>query len=373
VSGPRAVLREFVAGHRDEIIATCRARVGRRMAPRPTALELEHGIPLFLQELEHVLASELGDRAGAETAAIRHGGDLLRGGFTIAQVVHDYGDVCQTITELAIASSAPISTEEFRVLNDCLDSSIADAVTEYARLRELDVVAEDVRRANQHLGFIAHELRNMLASATLAFDVLRTGSVGIQGSTGAVLEQSLSGLRDLVDRSLTEVRLTAGLVRHDRVAVAQFVEDIEVSAMLGAKARKLRFSATEVDAALVMATDRQILWSIVSNLLQNAFKYTRPHTHVRLHVRITPDRIAFEIEDQCGGIPPGVSEHLFELHHQAGDDRSGLGLGLAICVRGATALGGAIQVRNQNDGCVFIVDLPRAPVDAAGPAAAASS
>jgi signal transduction histidine kinase len=353
------MLSEFVKNHRDEIIARCRTRVAQRMAPRPTRSELEHGIPLFLSELEHTLACELGQGSGAATAAVQHGGDLLRSGFTIAQVVHDYGDACQTITELAIERSAPITTEEFRSLNKCLDDAIAEAVTEYERQHDIDVIAEDVRRSNQHLGFIAHELRNTLSSALLAFDVLRAGSVGIRGSTGDVLGRSLIGLRDIVDRSLTEVRLTAGIAHPETIAVARFIEDMEVSAILSAKARGIRLSVSEVDPTLTLQTDRQILSSVVSNLLQNAFKYTRPHSHVWLHTHATVDRVLFDIEDQCGGIAPARSEQLFEPYVQQSPDRTGLGLGLAICVRGVNALRGAIRVRNQNDGCVFTVDLPR--------------
>ena len=353
------MLSEFVKSHRDEIIARCRIRVAERMAPRPTQSELEHGIPLFLRELEQTLECELGHRPRAATAAVQHGRDLLRGGFTIAQVVHDYGDACQTITKLAIERNALISTEEFRALNKCLDDAIAEAVTEYERQHALDVVAEGARRSNEHLGVFAHELHNRLGSAMIAFDVLRASSVSVQGSTGDVLERSLVGLRDLVDRSLTEVRLTAGIALKEHIAVARFIEDIEVSAVLSARARGLRLTVTEVDPELTVETDRQILSSIVSNLLQNAFKYTRPHTHVWLHTHATVDRVLFDIEDQCGGIPPGKSEHLLEPYELRSDDRAGLGLGLAICVRGVNALHGAIRVRNQNNGCMFTVDLPR--------------
>jgi signal transduction histidine kinase len=353
------MLSEFVKNHRDEIIARCRTRVASRMAPRPTRSELEHGIPLFLRELEQTLACELGNGPPARTAAVQHGGELLRSGFTVAQVVHDYGDACQSITELAIEHGAAISTEEFRALNHCLDNAIAEAVTEYARQHEIDVIAEDARRSNQHLGFIAHELRNTLSSALLAFDVLRAGSVGIGGSTGDILGRSLVGLRDLVDRSLTEVRLTAGTAHTENIPVARFIEDMEVSAILSAKSRGIRLSVSEVDPTLTLQTDRQILSSVVSNLLQNAFKYTRPHSHVWLHTRATADRVLFDIEDQCGGIPADKSEQLFEPYVQRSVDRSGLGLGLAICVRGVNALRGALSVRNQNNGCVFTVDLPR--------------
>ena len=96
------MLSEFVRSHREEIISRCRRRVAERMAPRATRSELEDGIPLFLSELEQALECELLHSPRPATAAVQHGFALLRGGFTIAQVVHDYGDACQTITELAI-------------------------------------------------------------------------------------------------------------------------------------------------------------------------------------------------------------------------------------------------------------------------------
>ena len=203
------MLSEFVRSHRDEIIARCRTRVAERVAPRPTASELEEGIPLFLRELEQALECELLCSPRPTTAAVRHGEALLRAGFTIAQVVHDYGDTCQTITEIAIERNAPISTEEFRALNRFLDDAIAEAVTEYERQHQIDVVAERARRSNEHLGAFAHRLHDLLRTAVLAYDVLRGGSVGIRGSTGDVLGRSLIGLRDLVDRSLTEVRFNS--------------------------------------------------------------------------------------------------------------------------------------------------------------------
>jgi len=363
VAPPPSMLSQFVKQHRAEIIERCRARVAERMAPRATASELDHGIPMFLQQLEQTLESELLGRHEAAASASLHGGHLLSQGFTIAQVVHDYGDACQTITELAIARDAPITTTEFRALNKCLDNAIADAVTEYERQHELDVVAEDARRSNEQLGFLAHELRNQLGSALLAFDVLRTGTVGIGGSTGDVLGRALIGLRDLVDRSLTEVRLLSGTTKPERISLPRFMEELEVSALLSAKARRVKLSVTQVDPELAVYADRQILAAVIANLLQNAFKYTRPHTRVRLYTHGTADRVLFEIEDQCGGLPAGKAEHLFEAFKHGSDDRSGLGLGLTICARGVAALHGAIHVRNANQGCVFTVDLPRAPAN----------
>ena len=78
------------------------------------------------------------------------------------------------------------------------------------------------------------------------------------------------------------------------------------------------------------------------------------------------DRVSIAIEDECGGLA-GRPEDLFALFEQRGKDRSGLGLGLAIARQGVSANGGEINARNiAGRGCIFTVELPRLPLDAAG-------
>ena len=106
--------------------------------------------------------------------------------------------------------------------------------------------------------------------------------------------------------------------------------------------------------------DSAILVSALSNLLQNAFKFTHSPGHVSLTTSITADRVLIEVEDECGGLPPGEAEHLFRMFEQRGTDRTGLGLGLAISRQGIEESGGTLRVRDlPGKGCVFIADLPR--------------
>jgi signal transduction histidine kinase len=353
------MLHDFITENRTEIIARCRVKVAARPAPRPTPAELNHGVPLFLGQLAEILRLETTSSPGIRDSAARHGNELLRLGCTVGQVVNDYGDVCQSITDLAIDRKAPISTDEFRSLNRCLDEAIANAVTEYGKQRDQRISAEGTER----LGIFAHELRNLLNSAMLSFEVLRTGSVGVGGATGAILGRSLRGLRDLVDRSLADARLDAGIQNRERIAVAEFIEEVEVSAAMEARARGLRLTIARVDGDVAVEADRQILTSVVANLLQNAFKFTPPGGHVSLRSSADADRVRMEVEDECGGLPPGDPRALFLPFEQRGGDRTGLGLGLAISHRGVEASGGVLQVRNiPGTGCVFTVDLPRVAV-----------
>ncbi|MEO6773997.1 MAG: HAMP domain-containing sensor histidine kinase [Kofleriaceae bacterium] len=357
------MLGEFVTLHRSEILERCRSRVAVRVAPRATELELEQGIPLFLDQLVESLRSKL-VHAPASAAATLHGGSMLRRGFTVAQVVQDYGDVCQTITEIAVERGATISTQEFQALNRSLDDAIAQAVTGYAQAREIEMISHqisvDASAAAVELGVLAHELRNLLGTAILAFDALKDGGVGIAGSTGAVLERSLLGLHHLIDRTLADVRLTVGIALPEPIVVAELIEEIEVSAMLLAKSRGHHLTVeTHTDGAVLKA-DREILAAVVANLIQNACKYTRPHSNITLRTTTTPARVRIEVEDQCGGLPPGASETLFKPFVQRSADRTGLGLGLAICLRGVDALNGSIHVTDlPGKGCVFSVEVPR--------------
>ena len=125
-----SILYEFIQIHREEIIKRCRAKVATRSVPPPTAAEIDHGVPLFLDQLVAALRGGGAKQTTEITqSAVLHGRELLLQGFTVSQVVHDYGDVCQSVTDLAMEMNAPISTDDFRTLNRCLDDAIAGAVT----------------------------------------------------------------------------------------------------------------------------------------------------------------------------------------------------------------------------------------------------
>lgn len=356
------MLDEFIITNRQEIIDRTRARVAARSYPMPSDVELTNGIPVFLDQLGDALrlakSSDIIDHQQLAASAGRHGHDLMRMGLTVAQVVRDYGDLCQAVTELAIEQSAPISSAEFRTLNLCLDDAIANAVTSYARDRERAISDQGTER----LGILAHEMRNLLNTGMLSFEMIKSGQVAIGGSTGLVLGRSLTGLRNLIDRSLTDVRLDAGIEHFELISVSAFIEEIEIGAIIEAQERSLIFTVLSVDRTVTIEGDRQILAAAISNLLQNAFKFTRKLTRVSLTVRATVDRVYFDIEDQCGGLPEGRAEELFQPYTQKDSDRSGIGLGLAICMKAAKANRGELSVRDiQGRGCVFTLDLPRKP------------
>ncbi|MDG6348101.1 HAMP domain-containing sensor histidine kinase [Luteimonas sp. 8-5] len=374
-----AMLHRFLTDHRSELIARCRAKVALRALPGPLAIELDHGITVFLDQLIKTLQVEegveplrsrevSGPSGGGQPvlsemgkSAAAHGRELLENGFTVEELVHDYGDLCQSITGLALEQDSPFTMEEFRTLNRCLDNAIANAITEYTYQRDFVVADRQAIAFKEHLGYFAHELRNHLSTATLALMVMKTGNVGVNSATGAVLDRSLVNLRNLIDRSLSEVRMNAGVdVRQKVFSLASFIGELKSAADLEASVKGCTLRVAEVDPELAVDADRDLLFSAVGNLLQNAFKYTRPGTEVRLQAYAAADRILVEVKDECGGLPGGDVEALFMPFVQADEDRSGLGLGLAIARRSVEANGGHLRARDlPGRGCVFTIDLPR--------------
>lgn len=354
------MLYEFLSTNRAAILARARAKVAARPAPRATEEELANGIPLFLDQLITTMRrSDPSSHAMADSAT-EHGGALLKQGFTVAQVVNDYGGVCQAVTELADETNAPITAAEFHIFNRCLDDAIAGAVTEYGRQREQSIADAGTARS----GELLHELRNALGAAMLAFETITLGSVGPRGSTAGLLGRSLRRLSQLIDSSVAQVRLEAGIRAPERVSMHELIEEIEVGASMEASARGLTLTVAPVPLGVDVKVDRQLLTAAVGNLLQNAFKFTHPKGHISLNANASPtkSRVLIDVGDECGGLPPGKAEQLFRPFEQRSKDRTGLGLGLSISRRSIEADGGEIHVRDlPGVGCVFTIDLPRLP------------
>lgn len=352
------MLHQFLDTSRDKIIARARAKAAHRAAPCATEMELENGIPMFLTQLVGMLQTPRDSGTFAiGTSAAKHGDELRRMGFTVGQVVHDYGGLCQAITEIAVEDHVTITSGEFKILNGCLDDAIASAVSEFGHQREQDASDE----AREHLGFLTHELRNALSAAMYAFEVIQRGTVGATGSTAALLLRSHDRMREIIDRSLVEVRLQAGIQNETQVvSVAMLIKELAIIGELEAQRRGRQLTVESIAADVMIDADPHLLISALTNLLQNALKFTAPHGHVSLRVFATADRVRVEIEDECGGLPNGKADDLFRVFEKRGTDRSGLGLGLAISRQAVEANGGNIDVRDlPGQGCVFMVDLPR--------------
>ena len=372
-------MQTFLLNNRDELIARCTGKVAERPSRAATAAQLANGIPLFLEQLIRTLQAEedgehdagvlISGPAGGDStllseigmSASAHGKQLLQLGYSVDQVVHDYGDLCQAITDLAVERDAPFSVDQFRTLNRCLDNAIADAVTAFVGERDANIATQHSANVTEALGILAHELRNSLQTATMAFTAIESGRLSIAGSTGALLKRSLVALSALVTQSLVEVRAAAGEPhRNELFGLAPFIAEARDAAFLDASFRECNLAVSPVDSLAAVKGDRSQLLAALTNLLQNAIKFTQPHTTVTLKAHCVGDRVLIEVEDHCGGLPKGNSETMFRPYTQRSSDKSGLGLGLSIARRNVEADGGTLTVQDRpGTGCVFTMSLPR--------------
>lgn len=372
------MMHDFLANNRAELVQRCRQKVSARSGRNATDAQLHNGIPMFLEQLIRTLqiersqhAHDSDDVAGpangapalseVSVTAGQHGKDLLTLGLTVDQVVHDYGDLCQAITDLAVERNVPFAVDEFRTLNRCLDNAISDAVTEFSYQRDVSMAAQSAVDMNQRLGFFAHELRNHLGTASLAFAAAQTGSLGLSGATGTILARSLKSLEQLIAASLEEVRENGLADAAPLVfSLATFIDDTYAAAGLSAHGYGCSLRAAPVDATLGVSGNRDLLMAALANLLQNAFKFTKSGTEVLLTAYGAGDRILIDVKDHCGGLPPGAADGMFLPFFQGATNRSGIGLGLTITRQSVAANGGTVTTRDvPGDGCVFTISLPR--------------
>ena len=374
-------MHQFLLNNRAELIERCKQKVARRPRRAATDAQLAHGVPLFLDQLISTLVAEehglsavsrrISGGSGGDTAALSeigasaaaHGAELLRLGFTVEAVVHAYGDLCQAITDLAVERDAPFTIDEFRTLNRCLDNAIADAVSEFGAQRDATVERDRTAEENERLGGLMHELRNVLQTATLAFEALQIGMLPVGGATGGVVARSHAAMAALLGESISQVRGAARAPDAEVFSVAELVADAAAAARYDADARGCAFKVAKVDPFLGVCGNRVKILAALANLLQNAFKFTHPGTDVSLATTADGRRILIAVSDHCGGLPHGAAETMFRPFTQSGEDRSGLGLGLSIARRGVEADGGALTVRDvPGTGCVFTIELPQRPL-----------
>ena len=218
------MLYDFLKTHREELIRRCNAKVAKRPMRQSTALQLSEGIPLFLEQLQRTLEAEerhqpveslrISGAAGGDALSVSemgssaavHGKQLLVLGFSVDQVVHAYGDMCQAITDLAVQTDAPFAVSEFRTLNRCLDNAIANAVSAFSGQRDVSLATQHEARVSEQQEVMLHGLRNALATATYAVAAMEFDNLPVSGSTGSILKKSLEAMRRSVGGpTLTEI------------------------------------------------------------------------------------------------------------------------------------------------------------------------
>jgi signal transduction histidine kinase len=352
--GADVPLHEFMSANRSRLLAMAVDKLKER-APERSDAQLLDGTPGVFDEIVKALrrADGLPDLPpNAEKAGAELGGSKQRDQESIGMVAFGIGAISDVIGGLGASEGRRFDAREYQVFNQCIDVSTAAAIEEYEMLARTKQQYEHSKR----VGFLAHEIRNALASAAMAYASLKKGVIGINSKTGDVLGRSLTGIQRLIEQTLAAVQLEAGAPIECRpVDVASFVRQLEAAAWPERGVTITR----ELEDGLLVKADERLLLSAAGNLLQNALKFTRDGGKVVIRARRTGERVRLEVEDECGGLPPGTEQSLLIPFTQQGDDRRGLGLGLPIAREAIEAQGGHLTITSlPGKGCVFRLELP---------------
>jgi signal transduction histidine kinase len=346
----------LLAAKRDELIERWRIQIESTIADSLTYAELLDGMPQFIDELIVALSPEPEPVAPeAVEVAEEHGAQRLRIGFDIGEVVREYGLLHRCILEVATGSALQVNVPEHIAIVRALNLGIVGAVTRYERDRD----REQRRLSSEHLAFVAHEVRNPLATARLALDRLRD-EVNERGQQAfAALDRSMKRTAAVVDSALINTTFEMGLsAQVSTLRVRELLEEVLLDASAEAQAKNIRL-VPSVEGGLQVPADPRLLRSALSNLIRNAVKFSRRGTAVHIRASRRENLVTIEVEDACGGLPAGKLDELFAPLVQKGEDRSGFGLGLAIARQAARAHGGNIRAADHpGEGCVFALELP---------------
>ena len=225
------------------------------------------------------------------------------------------------------------------------------------------------RAKEEFLSMLAHELRNPLGTISNAIEVLRIKGGGDETWTRAIdaAERQVHRQALLVDDLLEASRVTRGQVElHcERLDLAELVRQVGEEYRATLDEGRIALSLEGTDEPLPVWGDRQRLTQALSNLLENAFKFSSPGGSIRVRAgRAAQGRAEVSIKDSGSGITADVLPHVFEVFSQGEQslDRSmgGLGVGLAV-VKGLIDLhGGEVTARSEGEGkgSEFILSLP---------------
>jgi signal transduction histidine kinase len=140
--------------------------------------------------------------------------------------------------------------------------------------------------------------------------------------------------------------------------VKELFEDAEVGAASEAETKRIELRLTHSGDESVFV-DHRLVGSALSNLLRNAVKYSHSGSTVEMRSCASNGTLVVEVEDCCGGLPPGKVEEAFAPFVRFDERQDGFGLGLAIAKQAVDAHGGSIRVQNlPGKGCIFVLELP---------------
>lgn len=265
-------------------------------------------------------------------------------------------------------SARSTDIEDITRFNEAIDQLLAASVTSFAEAVRQAEEAEKQRR-DQFLAMLAHELRNPLSPISAAAGLLKIakGDAAITDKASDIIARQVAHMATLVDDLLDVSRVTRGLteLRLEPLDIRLIIDGAVEQVIPLVQARHHQLTVTDLPQPAIVQGDKKRLVQVITNLLENAAKYTPEHGYLQLKMELCNDQVAIMVEDNGIGMAPEFVPHVFELFAQAErtSDRAsgGLGLGLAL-VKSLTELhGGKVTCSSAGlgKGSRFTVCLPR--------------
>jgi two-component system phosphate regulon sensor histidine kinase PhoR len=327
---------------------------------------LNDHIPDLLEELADELEAHKEESMVGELKknSVVHGLDRLRLGFDVEEVVAEYNALRGVIQDLIERHDLSLRGPVNRTINRVIDMSIGLAVKTYAAQKALEIQ----QRREEHLAFVAHDLRSPLAAIAMAAKLLEATvpDVAKDERAAALLEtmhRNVGRLNSLVVKVVQEeVNLKAKLnerVERREVNLRELVEALVKDLRPLADASNLKL-INEIPEGLSARADAGMLSLIFQNLISNAIDYT-PNGEVTVGARAGGGSDAVEcwVGDNGAGIPADRLEKVFDKLESDPNRRSGMGLGLAIVEQFVEAHGGRVSVESEPGwGSTFRFTIP---------------
>ena len=180
-----------------------------------------------------------------------------------------------------------------------------------------------------------------------------------EGRATEALERGLLNLHELVDHTLVTAAEASGVhLRRETIRLSELITDIEKVAAADADHKGVQLEL-KLEGNDAIQGDARLLRSAISNLVRNAIKFSKEGGKVEVRLKESAGRVTIEIEDECGGLAPGMVERAFAPFVRTNPSKGGFGLGLAIAKQAVDAHGGSIRIQNVlNKGCIFVLELP---------------
>ncbi len=357
----RRALAAAIERHQPEIISRWLDRVredAQKAGHSVSPSELRDGIGDYLANLADALrrseSPEIGGTDAWKRVAKEHALTRVRMGFDIDQLVYEFVTLRRVAQQIAIDSSDGL---QIVLLADLIDAAIATSVKSYVESRDYGTR----RLEEEHLGFLTHELRNPLTTASLAATQLRKDPALGPRSLRVLdlLDHGLARTRELIEQALLAGKLGAEQAQPviEDLRAADVVQEALTAA--GAEARRKGLVLeTKLDREIVVRADSKLMASAIQNLADNAVKFT-DHGRVEVTLEGRDDEAVIHVRDNCSGITAVELEKIFEPYERGSSQKPGTGLGLAIARRAITLIGGTIGAEStEPQGCHFWLTVP---------------